>query len=68
MSQPLANIHPDAKIAPNVKIEPFATIEENTTIDEGTGLVLMRLFQMEQELGKTAKFFQVLLSVLYLRT
>ncbi|MCR9252224.1 MAG: acyl-ACP--UDP-N-acetylglucosamine O-acyltransferase [bacterium] len=57
MSQPLANIHPDAKIAPNVKIEPFATIEENTTIDEGTWIGANAIISNGARIGKNCKIF-----------
>ncbi len=57
MSQPLANIHPDAKIAPNVKIEPFATIEENTTIDEGTWIGANAVISNGARIGKNCKIF-----------
>jgi UDP-N-acetylglucosamine acyltransferase len=38
MTQPLANVHPDARIAPGVVIDPFVTVEADVEIGEGTHL------------------------------
>ena len=38
MTQPLANIHPEARIAPGVVIDPFVTVEADVEIGEGTHL------------------------------
>ena len=34
MTEPVANIHPNAKLGENVKVEPFATIYEDVEIDD----------------------------------
>ena len=57
MSQPLANIHPEAKIAKNVIVEPFATIYNNVEIGEGTWIGPNAVIMEGSRIGKNCKVF-----------
>ncbi len=57
MTQPLANIHPDAKIGPGVVIEPFATIHKNVEIGEGTWIGANAVINEGARIGKFCKIY-----------
>lgn len=57
MTQPLANIHPEAKIGKNVIIEPFATVEKNVVIGDGTWIGANAVIKERTRIGKNCKIF-----------
>ena len=57
MSQPLANIHPDAKIAKGVIIEPFATVSNDVIIGEGSYIGPNATILPGTRIGKNCKIF-----------
>ena len=57
MTQPLANIHPDAKIAESAIIEPFATIEANTVIGENTWIGPNAVVAYGSRIGNNCKIY-----------
>ncbi len=57
MTQPLANIHPDAKIAESAIIEPFATIEANTVVGENTWIGPNAVVAYGSRIGNNCKIF-----------
>lgn len=57
MSQPLANIHPNAKLGENVKIDPFVTIEDDVVIGDGTWIGPNAVIMKGARIGKNCKIF-----------
>jgi UDP-N-acetylglucosamine acyltransferase len=57
MTNPSANIHPDAKIGKNVVIEPFATIYEDVEIGEGSWIGPNAIVMPGTRIGKHCKIF-----------
>lgn len=57
MSQPLANIHPNAKLGENVKIDPFVTVEEDVEIGDGTWIGPNAVIMKGARIGKNCKIF-----------
>ncbi|MEX0982451.1 MAG: acyl-ACP--UDP-N-acetylglucosamine O-acyltransferase [Bacteroidales bacterium] len=57
MTQPVANIHPNAKLGKNVKVEPFATICENVEIGDDTWIGPNAILMPGTRIGKNCKVF-----------
>lgn len=57
MSQPLANIHPEAKIGKDVVIEPFVTIEKDVVIGDGCWIGANAVIKRYTSIGKNCKVF-----------
>jgi UDP-N-acetylglucosamine acyltransferase len=57
MSQPLANIHPDARIGKNVKIEPFATIGADVEIGDDCWVGPNAVIMDGARIGKGVQIF-----------
>ncbi|MDB9931904.1 acyl-ACP--UDP-N-acetylglucosamine O-acyltransferase [Flavobacteriales bacterium] len=57
MSNPQANIHPNAKIASDAIIEPFATIGDNVEIGSGTWIGPGAVIMSGARIGKNCKIF-----------
>lgn len=57
MTQPLANIHPNAKLGENVKIDPFVTIEEDVVIGDGTWIGPNAVIMNGARIGKNCMIF-----------
>lgn len=57
MSNPQANIHPNAKIAKNAVIEPFATVGDNVEIGTGTWIAPGAVIMSGARIGKNCKIF-----------
>ena len=65
MIHQLTAVDPRAKIGQNVTVDPFTTIAADVEIGEGTWIGSNVTIMMEQELAKTAEFFQELSSLRY---
>lgn len=57
MSQPLANIHPEAKIGKDVVIEPFVTIEQDVEIGDGCWIGANAVIKRYTKLGNNCRVF-----------
>ena len=57
MSNPQANIHPDAIIAKDAIIEPFATVGDNVEIGSGTWIGPGAVIMSGARIGKNCKIF-----------
>lgn len=57
MSNPQANIHPNAKVADDAIIEPFATIGDNVIIGSGTWIGPGAVIMSGARIGKNCKIF-----------
>lgn len=57
MTQPSANIHPDAKLGKNVTVEPFATIYEDVEVGEGSWIGPNAILMPGARIGKHCNIF-----------
>ena len=57
MSNPQANIHPNAQVAEDAVIEPFATIGDNVIIGNGTWIGPGAVIMSGARIGKNCKIF-----------
>ena len=57
MTQPTANIHPDARLGKNVRVDPFATIYEDVEIGEGSWIGPNAIIMSGARIGKNCRIF-----------